>query len=384
MAWLRSRKERKLEREVGEREFVSRSQGQMIWRAFRRHRVGNVGSAIVILLALSAVFAEFVAPYHYATQFRAYSYAPPSTLHFRSEAGFTLRPFVYEVERSFDPQTYQAIFDEDTSKRYYLRFFVRGEDYALLGLFKTNVHFFGAVAEDGTITPVFLFGTDQFGRDLFSRTMIGGRISLAVGPLVILFSMPLSIVMGGLSGYYGGGIDMFLQRLGEVFMAVPGLPILLAMGAALGGLGLTSTQVFLGIIIALSLISWAGGARVIRGQVLAIREMEFVYAAKAVGSNDLRIILRHITPNVFSYLIVAATLTIPGMMLTEAALSFLGYGIREPMTSWGQLLNAATNIGGIEQHPWMLIPGVFIVIAVLAFNFMGDALRDAVDPYSIV
>jgi len=384
MAWLRSRKDKKLEREVGEREYVSRSQGEMIWRAFRRHRVGNVGTVIVILLALGAIFAEFVAPYHYATQFRQHSYAPPSRLHFRSEAGFTLRPFVYNVVRSFDPTTYQALFEEDTSKRYYMRFFVRAEEYRLLGLFKTNVHLFGAVAEDGTTAPMFLFGTDQFGRDLFSRTMIGGRISLAVGPLVILFSMPIAVVMGGLSGFYGGGMDMFLQRVGEVFMAVPGLPILLAMGAALGGLGLSSTQVFLGIIIALSLISWAGTARVIRGQVLAIREMEFVYAAKAVGSRDLRIILRHITPNVFSYLIVSATLLIPGMMLTEAALSFLGYGIREPMTSWGQLLNAATNIGGIEQHPWMLIPGVFIVIGVLAFNFMGDALRDAVDPYSIV
>jgi peptide/nickel transport system permease protein len=383
MAWPRSRK-KKLSQDVGKREFESRSQGQMIWRAFRRHRVGNVGSAIVILLALTAVFAEFFAPYHYATQFRAYSYAPPSTLHFRSEEGFSLRPYIYDVKRTFDPESYQAVFTEDTSKRYPIRFFVRGEEYRLLGLFPTTMHFFGAVAEDGSTAPVFLFGSDQFGRDLFSRTMIGGRISLAVGPLVILFSMPISIVMGGLSGYYGGGIDMLLQRIGEVFLAIPGLPILLAMGAALGGLGLSATQVFLGIIIALSLISWAGGARVIRGQVLAIREMEFVYAAKAVGSNDLRIIIRHITPNVFSYLIVAATLTIPGMMLTEAALSFLGYGIREPMTSWGQLLNAATNIGGIEQHPWMLIPGVFIVIAVLAFNFMGDALRDAVDPYSIV
>lgn len=383
MAWLRMRK-KTLEREIAEREYVSRSQGQMIWRAFRKHRLGNIGTVIVLILIVTAVFAEFVAPYPYAKQFRPYPFAPPSRLRFRSADGFSLRPFVYKTTREFDPETYQPTFVEDTSKKYFIRLFVRGSEYRMLGLFKTNVHLFGVRAEDGSEAQLFLFGSDGFGRDLFTRTMIGGRISLAVGPLVILFAFPFSIVIGGLSGYYGGGIDMFMQRFGEVFMAIPALPILLAAGAALASLGLSAAQVFLGIIIALALISWAGVARVVRGQVLAIREMEFVIAAKAAGSSDLRIILRHIIPNVTSYLVVAATLTIPGMMLTEAVLSFLGYGIREPMTSWGQLLNAATNISGIEEHPWLLIPGAFIVIAVLAFNFMGDALRDAVDPFSIV
>jgi peptide/nickel transport system permease protein len=374
----------KQEAKVAKREYVSRSQGQMIWRSFRKHRLGNIGTVIVLVLITTAVLAEFFAPYNYTEQFRTYPFLPPTTFHFRSEESFTLRPFVYDNTRGFDPETYQPTFVEDTSKKYYIRFFVRGYEYRLLGLFKTNLHLFGARANDGSEVPVFLFGTDMFGRDLFSRTLVGGRISLAVGPLVILFSFPLSIVLGGLSGYYGGGIDMFLQRFGEIFMAIPALPILLAMGAALGGFGLSATMVFFGIIISLSLISWAGTARVIRGQVLVIREMDFIFAAKAAGLSDLRIILRHITPNVTSYLVVSATLTIPSMMLVEAALSFLGYGIREPMTSWGQLLNAATNISGIEQHPWLLIPGIFIVIGVLAFNFMGDALRDAVDPFSIV
>jgi peptide/nickel transport system permease protein len=382
MAWFRKKKE--LEKEMGKHEYVSLSQGQMIWRAFRKHRLGNIGMVIVLILVVSAVFAELVAPYSYADQYNSYSFSPPSTLHFRSDDGFSLRPFVYKTTRQFDRVTYTPTFVEDTSTKYYIRLFVRGSEYRLLGLFKTNIHLFGARSANGEEAMIFLFGADGYGRDLFTRTMIGGRISLAVGPLVILIIFPIAIVMGGISGYYGGGIDMFLQRFGEVFMAIPGLPILLVMGAALSGFGLPATIVFMGIIAALAIVGWAGMARIIRGQVLAIRQMDFVAAAKAAGSSDIRIILRHITPNITSYLIVAATLIIPGMMLTEAALSFLGYGIHEPMTSWGQLLNAATNISGIEEHPWLLIPGVFIVIAVLAFNFLGDALRDAVDPFTII
>ncbi|MEA3239051.1 MAG: ABC transporter permease [Candidatus Bipolaricaulota bacterium] len=382
MTWFGRNKDE--DKEIEKREYISRSQGQMIWRAFRKHRLGNIGMVIVIILVMSAVFAEFFAPYDYKDQYNSYSFSPPSTLHFRSDDGFSLRPFVYKTTRQFDRVTYQPTFVEDTSTKYYIRFFVRGSEYKLLGLFKTDIHLFGARSANGDEAMIFLLGADGYGRDLFTRTMIGGRISLAVGPLVILIIFPIGIVMGGISGYYGGGIDMFLQRFGEVFMAIPGLPILLVMGAALSGFGLPATVVFMGIIAALAIVSWAGMARVIRGQVLAIRQMDFVAAAKAAGSSDIRIILRHITPNVTSYLVVAATLTIPGMMLTEAALSFLGYGIHEPMTSWGQLLNAATNISGIEEHPWLLIPGIFIVIAVLAFNFLGDALRDAVDPFTII
>jgi len=365
--------------------FVSRSQGQMIWQAFRRHRVGNIGTVIVLILILSAVFAQFIGPYAYHKQFRTHPFAPPSKVHWRDEDGSLSRPYVYATTRTVDRTTYAAIFVEDTSKKYYIRFFASGgSEHRLLGLFKTTSHLFAAIAEDGSRTQFFLFGADSLGRDLFTRILAGGWVSLAVGPLVILVSFPLGIVLGGLSGYYGGGVDMFIQRACEVMLAIPGLPILMAMGAALRGFGMSAILVFFGVIISLAIISWGGLARVIRGQVLAIREMDFVTAARAAGASDMRIILRHITPNVTSYLVVNATLTIPGMMLTEAALSFLGYGIQEPMTSWGQLLSVATNVGAIELHPWILIPGLFIIVSVLAFNFMGDALRDAVDPYMIV
>ena len=384
MASLFGRKKRAKQAQLEEKGYVSRSQAQMIWQAFRRHRVGNVGTVIVLLLFLMAIFAQFIGPVSFAYQSRKHPFSPPSTIHWRADDGSLSRPYVYAVDREID-EMYRAYFVEDTSKKYYLRFFVSGgSEHNMLGFIPTTAHLFAARADDGTEAPVFLLGTDMLGRDMFTRCLVGSWVSLAVGPLVILISFPLGILLGGMSGYYGGGVDMFIQRVCEVFLAIPGLPILMAMGAALKGFGLSAMMVFFGVIASLAIISWGGFARVIRGQVLAIREMDFVTAASAAGASDLRIILRHITPNITSYLIVAATLTIPGMMLTEAALSFLGYGIQEPMTSWGQLLNAATNIGAMELHPWILIPGAFIVVAVLAFNFMGDALRDAVDPYSIL
>ncbi len=378
---LFDRKKAAAEAEQGEH--VYPSQWKLIWRGFLHHRLGNIGAIIVLLFSFSAMFAQFLGPYNFATQHSKYSFSPPTSIHFFSKDGFSLVPFVYRTTRAVHPKTYTPYYKADKSKKYYLHLFVHGEPYNLFGRIPTDIHLFGFQANDGSHAFCFLFGTDQFGRDIFTRTLVGGRVSLLVGPFVILLSFPLAILLGGLSGYYGGGIDMFLQRAGEVVMAIPGLPILLAVGAALSGMGLPPMMIFFGIIAALAFLGWAGVARVIRGQVLAIREMDFVIAAKAAGANDLRIILRHVIPSVTSYLVVAATLTIPGMMLAEATLSFLGYGIREPMTSWGQLLTVANNIGGIQLHPWLLVPGIFIVVGVLAFNFIGDALRDAVDPFSI-
>jgi len=280
--------------------------------------------------------------------------------------------------RTRDPVTNRESYHEDTTISCPIRLFVRGDPYRFWGLFTTNVHLFG-VEEPCTI---FLFGSDRFGRDIFSRTLFGGWIDLSIGPLSLILSLFLGIVIGGISGYYGGKVDIFIQRTIEVFQSFPALPIWLALAAALPK-NWSSTMTFYGLVLIFSLLGWPGLARVVRGQFLALREMDFAVAAKAVGASDLRIILRHLMPNITSYLIVVSTLSIPGAILGEATISFLGLGIKEPMTSWGLLLNQANNISKFRDSPWLLIPGAFIIVAVLAFNFLGDALRDAVDPYSV-
>lgn len=337
---------------------------------------------IIVVLALMTVFAGTISPYHYATQQKGYAFAPPTRIHFFGPDGLSLRPFVYGIKRTRDPETAQRIYLEDQSRRYPIRLFVRGDQYRFLGLFKTDIHLFGTGEPPDSPGQIFLFGTDKFGRDIFSRTLIGGRISLSIGPLAIAVSLIFGVILGGISGYYGGGIDIFIQRAIEVIQSFPGLPIWLALAAALPKQW-SPTMVFFGLVIIFSLFGWTGLARVLRGMFLSLREEEFALAAKAMGASDLRVILRHLLPNTMSYLIVSATLTIPAMIIAETTISFLGLGIRDPMTSWGLLLNQANSIPNLRFYPWLLIPGVFIVVAVLAFNFLGDALRDAIDPYAM-
>ena len=344
----------------------------LAWRRFKRSKVGIAGGVILLALYLMALFAGFLAPYNIATQHRQYPLQPPQRILLLHE-GRLMRPFTYPMVRERDPVTFRNLYVEDQRNPQPIRFLVRGERYRLLGVFTTDLRLFGV--SEGHFFPL---GTDRFGRCLFSRILVGSQVSLTVGLIGILLSFSIGILIGGISGYYGGWVDTALQRLIEVLLSFPRLPILLALASIIPPRW-PSTWIYVGIIAVLALIGWAGLARVIRGQVLAAREIEFVQAAKALGSSDLRIILRHVMPNLTSYLVIAATLALPGYILGESALSFLGLGIREPMASWGLLLSDAQNFESLRLHPWLLTPGLLIVISVLAFNFVGDALRDAAD-----
>lgn len=344
----------------------------LAWRRFRRSTLGLVGGAVLITLYLIALFAPFLAPYDITEQNSRNAFQPPQRVYLFHE-GQLRRPFVYPVAQERDPVTFRRFYAEDRENPQPLRFFVRGDHYRFMGAFSSNLHLFGV--EGGN---VFLLGSDRFGRDLLSRTLVGSQVSLTVGIIGVLISFSIGMLVGGVSGYYGGVVDTLLQRVIEVLLSFPRLPILLALATVIPP-NWPSTWVYLGIVTVLALIGWASLARVVRGQVLATREVDYVQAARALGTRDVRIVMRHIMPNLSSYIIVAATLALPAYILGESALSFLGLGIKEPMTSWGLLLRDAQNFETLSLYPWLLLPGLMIVVAVLAFNFVGDALRDAAD-----
>jgi peptide/nickel transport system permease protein len=353
------------------------SQRQLIWRKFRRHRVAYACLYILIALYVVAIFAEFFSPYGAFQRNSSFLYSPPTPLRFIDENGtFHLRPFVYKITNELNMQTFQREYVEDTSEKYFLSLFVRGERYQLLGLIETDIHLFGVDAPG----VIYLFGTDALGRDLLSRMLLGARTSMFVGLIGLAFGFVLGLVFGGISGYYGGAVDNFIQRVVEFLQSLPTLPLWMAL-AALVPAEWSSTQVYFGISMVLAIIGWTSLARIVRGKLISLREEDYVMAAKLSGLTERAIIARHLLPGFTSYLIVHLTLAIPQMILGETALSFLGLGIRPPAVSLGTLLQDGQNIQTITLHPWLLIPGGLVIIIVLAFNFLGDGLRDAADPY---
>lgn len=343
-----------------------------IFYYLRKNKLAYLSLYILGVLYFLAIFADFIAPYPYDIQHRDTPYHPPTQIHFFDEKGnFHLRPFVYKYEL-VDPifKKYQINFNE----KYPVYFFTEGEKHYILGIFETDIHLFGV--KEGKI---FLLGADHLGRDIFSRILYGARISLSIGIIGVLVSFTIGALVGGIAGYFGGKVDNILMRLSEIVMSFPGFYLMLAL-RAIFPINLSSIEVYLLIVIILSFVGWAGLARVIRGMVLGVREQEFVIAAKSYGASSFRIITKHIIPNTFSYLLVAATLSIPAYILGESALSLIGLGIQEPYASWGNMLSSARSIASISSYPWILAPGIAIFITILAFNLVGDALRDSLDP----
>ena len=353
------------------------SQWQLIWRKFRRHRLAMFSLIVILILYSIALFAEFYAINDHHKRHVKYAKAPPQALHFVDEAGnFHLAPFIYELTQTLDMDTLKRNYAEETSKRYHLKFFVEGQSYKLLGLIDSNIHLVG-VDEPAVYFP---FGTDELGRDVFSRTMYAARVSLSIGFLGMVVSFCLGCLIGGISGYFGGSVDIVVQRVIEFLISIPHIPLIMALSAAFPD-EWTSTETYFGITIVLAIVSWPPLARAVRGKLLELREADFVMAARISNMGDFNIIVKHLLPSFASFLIVVLSLSVPGMILAETALSFLEIGIRPPAVSWGVLLQDAQNIRSLSQSPWLLIPGIFVIATVLSFNFLGDGLRDAADPY---
>jgi len=363
--------------EIEDERFYYATQWELIWWRFRRHRLAMVSATLLGLLYLVAIFAEFVSPYTPATRFDTLQQSPPSRIHIYRPGDGLRWPFVYATKREIDPETFRYRYVEDESQPYPIRLFVKGEPYKLWGLFPMDRHLFGTEG-----APILLFGTDRLGRDVFSRTIHGARISLSIGLVGVFLSFMLGVILGGISGYFGGVIDDLIQRLIDFLISIPSLPLWIALSAALPR-DWPIVRVYFAITIILSVIGWAGLARVVRGKLLALREEDYVLAAQAAGASSWRIITRHLLPGFTSHLIVSITLSIPGMILGETALSFIGVGMMPPAVSWGVLLQDAQNIVAIAQQPWLLIPALFVIATVLLFNFVGDGLRDAADPYAM-
>ena len=351
------------------------SQWRMMWRKLRRHHLAVLSGAILIVLYASILVTEILAPYGVATRHTDHLFAPPQSIHLFHEGSF-VGPFVYGYDYRLNMENLRREYTEDPKKVQKLRFFCSGDEYRFWGMIEMRFHLV-CPAQNGEF---FWFGTDRLGRDMFSRILYGTRISLTVGLIGITISFVLGIVVGGLAGYYGGWTDAIVQRVIECIRSFPELPLWMALSAALP-VDWSPVLIYFGITIILGLLDWTGLARSVRSKLLALREEDFCTAAVLMGAKPGRVIFRHLMPSFTSHLIASATLSIPSMILGETALSFLGLGLRPPITSWGVLLNEAQNINVVALYPWLMIPVIPVIVTVLAFNFLGDGLRDAADPY---
>jgi peptide/nickel transport system permease protein len=354
------------------------SYGQLVWRRFRRSKAAIVGALLVLALVLMAVFADFFSPYTLDEINLQDTFIAPSRVRMVDVQGqFHLRPFVYAQELTINPATFEPTWSEVTDKTYPVELFVQGSEYKILGLIPARLHLLGVEGEG----RIHLMGTDKFGRDLFGKSCQAGRISLTMAIFGTLISVAIGSVLGVTSGYYGGRTDNVIQRFVEFVNCFPQLPLWMAL-AAIVPRTWDSFRIFVIMALIFALLSWTTLAREVRGKVLSFRQTDFLLAAKEMGASDRRVIFLHLYPNTLSHVLVILTLTIPAIILAEAFLSFLGIGIQEPLVSWGLLMRNAQNIQTLGQYPWMMTPVIFIIAAVLGFNFLGDGLRDAADPYA--
>jgi peptide/nickel transport system permease protein len=359
----------------GERLYYA-TQWQLMWWQYRKNRMAFVGMFVLAIMYFMALFAGALTPYDPVERFGGLEMAPPTKIHIRDQDGKWQRPFIYKLDFKINMETLRREFVENTTERYPIRFFVKSKPHKVLGIIPIQWRFLGT---DGA--PLLLFGADHLARDLFSRTLYGSSISLFIGFTAVVMTFLIGISLGGLAGYLGGVVDEMIMRSIDFMTSIPSIPLWMSLAAAIPR-EWTVIQTYFAITIILSVISWGGLARVVRGKLLSLREDDFVMAARLYGAKTARLIFRYLLPNFTSYLLVDITLAIPSNILGETALSFLGLGIQPPAVSWGTLLQDSQNLTVVAQRPWQLIPGAFVVIAVLMFNFIGDGLRDAADPYA--
>ncbi len=358
---------------------VSQSYWSLVWWKFKKNKLAIVGGIILIVMYFTmVVIPEFISPYALERS-SEYTAAKPQAIRFVDSEGKWQAPFVYGLERKVDTKTRTRFYVDDTTRKYPVRLFVKGDPYKLLGLIPMNIHLFGTTSDDPKAS-VFIMGTDSLGRDYFSRIIYGGRLSLMIGLIGQFLTLVLGSVLGAISGYYGGTVDVIIQRVTEFLAAFPDIPLFMALAAAIPKFW-SPILVYFMLTVILAFVRWGGLARQVRGLILSLREREYVLAAKSFGAEDSRLMLQHLLPGTMSHVIVIATLSIPGMILAETALSWLGLGLRPPLTSWGVLLQEAGNVSAIRFYPWLLLTIPFLLLVILAYNMLGDGLRDALDPY---